>query len=312
MSKSILHEIVERSPELAESTRDKYLRDLDAWITFAGAEPSGWTRERAQAFYAELLGRMKPQSANRLMASVQYAARWYATNASRPELNFAVVPMSPVHAGDRAERHALEHEAAEAMLRKTFEDPTPLAIRDRALIVVGLETGMRLMSLRSMRLDGIHDRLGYPAALVQMKGQGKSEIPVPLSDTALKALDAWRQYLKISRGPVFRGLTKRLGAREARWTVNPTALSETAIQKIVAARSNAAGIGHVHPHMFRHTFVTWRASAGLAPHEVASITGHKIAGLGAIAGYLDMGAIARKVRESTPEWLRKMFDGGAT
>jgi hypothetical protein len=94
-SDSLLHTIVREAPDLAASTKAIYLSDLDAWIAFAGDNPSGWTRTRAQEFYSSLLSRMKPQSANRLMATLTYAAGWWASREQDPKLDFSVIRKAP-------------------------------------------------------------------------------------------------------------------------------------------------------------------------------------------------------------------------
>jgi site-specific recombinase XerD len=310
---SELHDIVANSLELAESTRERYLRDLNSWIEFAGEHPSGWTRKRAQDFYLHLLHerKLKPQSANRFMQSIIYASQWRAKRENDPSLDFAVLQMKSDE--DPALRSALTQEQATKLL-ETCLPKTPIDLRDFALIVIGLETGMRRMSLIDLNLESII-MAPYPHSLVRAKG--KSKLSVPISDTTIKALDPWRAWMLgrrgIRKGPVFRALTKRKDGDIFVYTPGHRPISAQAIQDILTKRSKQAGINHVHPHMFRHTFVTWRFSAGLSPHEVAAITGHTLSGLGAMAGYMDMAAIGQRARASTPEWLAELverFHGG--
>lgn len=312
MSKSELHEIVERGHDLAPSTRARYLRDLDEWIEFAGADPKNWTPRMAEDFYAKLLERMKPQSANRFIAALHYAAEWRAKQQTIP--NFVVIRRAM--RGEVEERSAMTQDQAQKLIAAVYGKSDPLSMRDLAMFVVELETGMRRMSLQSMTWEtiGVDDKLQYPVARVITKGHGKLRQPIPLSDTALKALEPWRQWRgSPKQGPVFVALGR--DGKAAR-----TPISATAIQKIVATRAQQAGIGHLHPHIFRHTFVTWRLNAGLMPHEVSVVTGHKLSGLGAMSGfqmgsvqlgamasYIDMHAVGEKVRNSTPAWLKALF-----
>jgi len=307
-TKSELHEIVSRGHDLAQSTRERYLRDLDEWIEFAGSDPKNWTPRVAEDFYAKLLERMKPQSANRHIAALHYAAEWRAKQQGVP--NFVVIRRA---SKDEPEaRSALTEDQARRLLAPLVNTkrPDPLAMRDLAMFVVELETGMRRMSLQSMTWEtiGVDAKLGYPVVNVITKGHKKRQ-PIPISDTALKALEPWRGWRgEPKQGPVFVALGR--DGKPAR-----TPISATAIQKIVAARAEQASIGHVHPHMFRNTFITWRLNAGLAPHEISVITGHKLSGLGAISGfqlgamqhYIDMRAVGEKVRNSTPQWLKELF-----
>jgi len=301
---SALHMIVASAPDLAPSTRDKYLRDLNTWITFAGEHPSGWTPAQAQAYYAHLLARgLRPQSANRLMSSVQYAAKWWSHQERKPELYFAQIRSSKP--SNLIKQHALDEETAIQLLATC--DKSPPGLRDFALIVVGLETGMRRMSLAAMDLEQLGNK-PYPLIKVPMKGTRDELVPVPLSDAALAALTPWSKYLGTRRGPIFRPLQRRIGASgRFDYEILDRGLSPSAIQKMLATRAVAAKVDHVHPHMFRHTFITWRSKAGHAPHEIASITGHTVPGAGALGGYIDMEVIGERMRTSTPSWLTEII-----
>src|SRR5262249_50591289 len=109
-----LHDIVEHAPDLVPATRAKYARDLNQWVAFAGVDPNGWTRARAQEFYQSLLERgLQVQSANRVMASIRYASKWWAHREMRPELDFGVVRLAKEHVEKK--RHALSREQAELL-----------------------------------------------------------------------------------------------------------------------------------------------------------------------------------------------------
>jgi integrase len=308
---TILHDIVRTSPELAKQTREKYLRDLDAWITFAGSDPKNWTRYKAQEFYTGLLDRMQPQSANRLMASLHYASSWWAKKENRPELHFAVVQKAD--GKGKQQRYALTADDAQKLL-DTCKGDSPIDLRDRALMVTGLETGMRRMSLIGMNIDTIKmSRDGYPVAPVPIKGSGDELFPVPLSDATMSAIEPWRAWLrnrKVNRGPLFRSLTRKItGQGRLTYTVGDTPLSESAIYKIVTHRAAQANLENIHPHIFRHTFITWRMQGGLAPYQIAAITGHKlsgVAGMGGLASYVDVSRVGDEARQSTPPWLTKL------
>lgn len=326
---TILHEVVRGGHDLAKTTRERYLRDLDAWIEFAGEDPSGWTRKQAQEFYNALITkrRLKPQSANRLMASIQYASRWWAHQENNASLDFAEV--REASARDKSVKHSLSQDHAYTLIDSLHNKgmvTCPYRLRDLALIVVGLETGMRRMSLETMTLeetlidsDQVAERRApYPLAKTLIKGSNGTRVPIPLSDVACNALRPWRDWLHktydIWRGPMFRGLDERTirhgeesYSRSLVTRPSPHAISATAIVEILRRRCKAAGIPRVNPHMFRHTFITWRADAGFQPHEIAAMTRHSITGLGALGGYFDLSALGAKIRNSTPEWLKELI-----
>lgn len=294
---SELHRVVAAAPDLAHTTKDRYLRDLNKWVDFAGPNPNGWTQANAQAFYAQLLTEMKPQSATRLFASVQYAARWWTTELNRPDLNFTHIRFAKSPRPEK--RHYIE--AADAVRLLNSIDQSPFGTRDFAIIVLGLETGMRRTSISMMRTEHVT----AISCKAPIKGSNGQLVDIPLSDTALATIDAWRTFGKIKRGPLFRPMLSKIdGKGVARITVIDRKLSEEAIYTMVRHRCAKIGL-HGHPHLFRHTFITWRAQQGYLPHEISAVTHHAV-GLGALESYIDKDALAPKMRESTPPWLSEL------
>lgn len=299
---TILDEILARS-RFSPTTRSAYSGVIRKWVKFAGEDPNGWTRILAQAFYESMLTNgISSTSANVYIASLRYVSKWYATKMGRPELDFAVVQTRLV-AENKEPRHALTPEAAIALLNTCSPDkPTLIDLRDRTLLVIGLETGMRRMSLAGMRMENI-TRRDYPMIKVPIKGKGGTAVyPVPLSDTAMLVLDAWRAQLSpdsIRNGPVFPSYAgnKMAGSNDG--------LSMQMIYKLIVDRAKSAGISHVHPHIIRHSFITWRQLAGLNAIQIASITGHKTLGAewANMVSYIDLASSANEARNSTPLWL---------
>ena len=72
---------------------------------------------------------------------------------------------------------------------------------------------------------------------------------------------------------------------------------------LIDRRGQKAGL-KLSPHVFRHTFVTWRLESGYSPHEVAAVTHHKLRELGALGEYVSPIVVGDKMRSSTPAWLR--------
>lgn len=315
MSETILHQMV-RTSYLSDVTKVHYLTSIDEWIAFAGEDPAGWTNYRAQEFYASMLAKgMRAQSANAAIAGVAYASRWLAKKASNPALNFFVIQTAKP--GNRLVKQALDAHEALKLLDTTRPYNagivTAIDIRDRAMIVVGLETGMRRMSMSGMLIEEISTK-PYPCVRVPLKGQGKDLYQVPLTDVAYRALTEWLEWLtvgqKIKTGPVFRQLHWRLFKDKRVLAVKPTldgqreiGISGSMIHKIVQQRAERAGLrDDIHPHLFRHSFATWREEMNMPPQQIASVTGHAF-NIGALGGYMDRVKLGAIARESSPPWL---------
>lgn len=299
---STLHEVVENATNIAPATKNKYLRDLNAWVKFAGKDPRNWTRKRAQNFYADLLRTLKSQSANRIMASLRFAVKWWAIQEDDPTLNFAIVQLAKN--GLPEPKYALIRPQVIGLLDSCENLETdPVDARDFALMVTALETGMRSMSLRSMVFEhcffGGEAHAGYPTVRVHLKGSGRDRVAIPISDTAISAYDHWLAWLGQPRGPVFRAIAEDASQGHR---PGPNAVSSAGLHKIIAGRGELIKLS-LSPHVFRHTFVTWRLDAGFMPHEVSAVTHHTVPGMGAMGGYVDEVLVGAKMRASTPEWL---------
>jgi len=317
---NILHDILERSG-FSPKTREAYSRTIDRWIEFAGEDPKGWTRVAAQKFYDKCLASgVKVITANVYVSNLRYVSKWYAVRMGDPNLDFAVVQTrADVHS--QKTRHALLQPEVETLLRTCAAPPlTPLDHRDLVMMIIGLETGMRRKSLAGMDIEGLgtHQRHHYPIAVVPIKGPGGVvKYPVPLSDLCVATIAHWRKWLtknKHMKGAVFPRLDKRIGPKgDIVWTPRD-GLSLPMINKIMTGRASAAGLDHMHPHLLRHTFISWREATGLSSVQIASITGHRPSkdekgqSWGAMGGYLDLELAGETARNSTPEWLAALVD----
>lgn len=308
MAKTVLHEILDRS-DFSPTTRDNYTRAIDRWVAFAGPSPHAWTRPRAQEFYDHLLGTgIKAKSANVYLANLRYVSKWYATRQGDDRLDFAVVQTKSGES--EATKRSLNHEEGVALLNACV-GTSMLDRRDYALVVTGLETGMRRMSLCAMAWEDCRLGRAVPTALVPIKGpSGRATYEVPLSDTAARALAGWQEVIGMRKGAVFPSLRRVLDGQGQAMHTPGGELSKRGLAKIIEGRAEAAGLDGVHPHILRHSFITWRTLAGLAPHYIASITGHKgfKAEFKGMSGYLDMPKIAEEARNHTPTWLKNHVD----
>lgn len=314
MSKTILHQILNRAG-FSPVTKSSYARIIDRWVEFAGEDPDGWTPSRAQEFYDQLIeGGLAVQSANVYMDSLRYVSQWHA---KRGGVDFADVQRQRGTKGQKRTREGgpiLDEDEARALLL-TCRAKSLVDLRDLAMFVAMLETGMRRKSIQGMQLEGFSTS-GTPTVEIPIKGPGGQEtFACPLSDTALAALNAWRHQLHkngITTGAVFRRIIPR-GRRGTSFDIGEE-LSLTGINEIVDGRAKLAEMRHINPHMFRHTFLSWRTYiAKLSPLEISQLTGHRVSAvieggvrmsLGAMPTY--MHRPIEEIRNSTPEWLRAL------
>ena len=143
-------------------------------------------------------------------------------------------------------------------------DPSPEAMRDRAMLEVLYASGIRVSELVSLDNGDVDMEHGY----VRCFGKGSKERLVPIHPGAVEALSAYVEhgrpqlYSKKSEGALF---LNRRGARLTRqgfWT----------ILKGAAAR---AGITtSISPHTLRHSFATHLLRGGAPLRHVQELLGH--------------------------------------
>lgn len=132
--------------------------------------------------------------------------------------------------------------------------------RDHALILFLLDTGVRASECVSVRLDDIDWERGRIRIL---HGKGRKQRLVGIGERALQAL---RDYVDRFRGeepgPMFQ--SSRLAEP----------LTRGALSQLITRLGEQAGVEHVHPHRFRHTFATWAIRSHAREVDVQRLLGH--------------------------------------
>ncbi|MCA9975861.1 MAG: tyrosine-type recombinase/integrase [Anaerolineales bacterium] len=138
--------------------------------------------------------------------------------------------------------------------------PTPLGIRDAAIISLLYGCGLRRAEL--VALDLAHHIKEENELYV--RGKGNKQRAVPLGNAAL-ALADWLAVRGNSEGPLFWGLGNRNHGRR---------LTDQAIYNMLRKRAKEAGIKNLSPHDFRRTFVGDLLDAGADIVTVQKMAGH--------------------------------------
>jgi site-specific recombinase XerD len=126
-------------------------------------------------------------------------------------------------------------------LLKAAEGSDFRARRDTAVMLLFYDTGCRLSEVASMRVEDVDLR----ARLVYVTGSKSKDVrAVRFGAKTAVAID---RYLRLRRG-------HRYAERDELWLGQDGPLSSSAFAQIIAKRSEAAGLGRIHPHQLRHTF----------------------------------------------------------
>lgn len=126
--------------------------------------------------------------------------------------------------------------------------------RDTAILMMFLDTGARLSELT----ERTQEKLDLDLMVLHVLGKGGRERPAPFGRATAVAMD---RYL--------RALGKHLGRQieptDPLWfgAKSKRALTIWGVGTMIENRCKEAGIEHVHPHQFRHTFAhLWKVHGG--------------------------------------------------
>lgn len=121
--------------------------------------------------------------------------------------------------------------------------------RDLAVLMLFADTGCRLGEVAGMRVDDLNREY----RTLTVTGKGDKTRVVAIGDTTM---DAMSKYLRARRA-------HQATRTDAMWLGRNGPLTPSGIAQVMNRRADEAGIDHLNPHMFRHTFAhEWLAAGG--------------------------------------------------
>jgi site-specific recombinase XerD len=143
---------------------------------------------------------------------------------------------------------------------------TARAIRDYAMLATLLGCGLRRSELIDLEVDEIQTRQGH-WAIVDLIGKGGHIRTVPIPDWVKKALDVWTSAAGITRGRVFRAVSKK-------GNIWGKGLSQNVVWYVVRSCCKRAGLDHIAPHDLRRTCAKLCHSSGGELEQIQFLLGH--------------------------------------
>lgn len=164
--------------------------------------------------------------------------------------------------------------------------------RDRTLLLVGVQTGLRVSELTSLTCGDVVLGTG---GHIRCKGKGRKERVTPLTAQAAQALRVWLTERQGAPGdPLF---PSRRG----------TALSRDAVALLVAKHTSAAAAvcpslraKTVSPHVLRHSCAMQLLAEGIDVTVIALFLGHEQIASTNIYLHADLGMKERALARTTP------------
>jgi site-specific recombinase XerD len=214
------------------------------------------TRDYVEAFLADLFARVKPATVAKHYRSLQQLFRFLVddgeiTSSPMERMSPPSVPEQPV---------PILTDAQLVALIATCKGQSLENRRDEAIIRMFIDTGIRASELTGLSVDDVD--LRQQIALVMGKG-GRARV-VPFG---IKTTDALRRYLKARRQHHLAASTPAL------WLGRKGPLTVSGVAQLLERRGEDAGVGHLHPHRFRHTMAHRWLSAGGQEQDLMRLAG---------------------------------------
>jgi integrase/recombinase XerC/integrase/recombinase XerD len=142
---------------------------------------------------------------------------------------------------------------------------TPLGLRDRAMILTLLDTGIRCSELVQLNLKDLDLADGR---LRVLHGKANKERVVPFAGRCREALHLYICARGEAPGPLFVAASGEGTLRRG------IALQPNGLKQMLRRLAAATGIARVHAHRFRHTFATWAIQHDARELDVQYLLGH--------------------------------------
>ena len=239
-----------RARNRAPRTIKTYRLAVDQFAAFA--DEQGYptvldkiTRRHLEHHLADLIDRRSPATAAQRYASLRQFFRWAVEEGELDRhpmdgMRKPTVPDKPIPVLEDAQIKAL----IDACRGESFIDR-----RDTALVRTFLDTGARLHEISQLQLVDLD--LEHQQFATVTKGQH-----VAVKYFGARTAQALDRYERARRRHTFAG-TPWL------WLGMKGKLTDSGIAQAIERRAGQAGIGHVHPHQFRHTLAhRWLAEGG--------------------------------------------------
>jgi len=164
---------------------------------------------------------------------------------------------------------------SKAQARRLLDAPaahTVAGLRDRAILSVGLQVGLRRAEIAALTVGDLHQNRGLDALRLTRKGGRRDALAINPQTTA-----RIRAYLELAghggdhQGPLFRPLRGNARAHNPAGRMDPDAIDRV-------LRKYAAGIGlprGYSAHSMRATFITTALENGAQLEDVQKAAGHR-------------------------------------
>ncbi len=163
---------------------------------------------------------------------------------------------------------------SKAQARRLLDAPSPdtiASLRDRAILSVGLQAGLRRAEIAALRVGDLHVNRGFDSLRVVRKGAKKDAMAInPQTAHRIRAYLAATDFGDDFGGPLFRPLRHNGKQRSLRRHLAPDT-----IDRIVKKYARTLGLKRGYSaHSMRATFITTALENGCSLEDVQRAAGH--------------------------------------
>ena len=144
----------------------------------------------------------------------------------------------------------------------TLNPTNPCDARNQTILMILLDTGLRIGELIGLRMDDLHLDQG----VLKVMGKGRKERIVPIGNNAQRALQ--RYLFRYRPEPV------HLGIENVFLSTLGTPLTENSVKLMFGRLAQRSGVNRLHAHLCRHTFATRFLTNGGDIFTLQQILGH--------------------------------------
>jgi site-specific recombinase XerD len=146
-------------------------------------------------------------------------------------------------------------------LLHVLEPTTDVGSRNRAIVCLMLECGLRLDEVVSLQVNDVRVKDMY----LRVHGKGDKESYVPIGPTTQKALARYSEHFRIPASPAQLAFFLNIYGEP---------LGYEAVKSTFDRLAKASGISRLHPHLLRHTAATRMLANGADIHSVQRLLRH--------------------------------------
>lgn len=262
-----------RSENKAPKTLETYLEAIDqlgAFLADKGMPTAvaNIKREHVESFIEHLLDTRSPSTASNRFRALKRFFGWLVDEGEidrspMERMKPPLVPEVPVP--------VIRVEALEKLL-KTVAAKDYTSRRDAAIIRLFFDSGLRLTELANLMVEDAD----FDQDVTHVVGKGRRPRPCPFGDKSATALE---RYLRVRathpKANVVLLDDDGLVIGHPLWLGPKGPMTPSGIRQVIQRRALEAGIGHVHPHMLRHTWAHMMKKAGVQDDDLMRLAGWK-------------------------------------